>query len=401
MNTFSKKKIIIAVFALLLLISIPLTLSLVQQRQDPRQRAAASTTLSFTPVSTASSPITKSIGEPISLDIMVDPGTNLVTFVKYYVTYDPTKVRPVASNPFTINSAVFSNVEGPVVGSNTVAQSVSIGSDPTKAIQKVTKVGTLNFEAIGATGGTPTTITYGPATQALSSGANDQAGQNVLSSTTPAHIIISGTSTVTPTIIPEPTLEGTIVSFTLLLHGVGAAGDNPNPQGNSMSNKNPLHPQRNLNVEVFNTNNESIASASAPVTYDVATGTFVGKMSLGKNVQPGNYSLKIKTDRYLRRLVPGIQQLKANVDNQLPVTQMVAGDTNNDNFLNVIDYNALLDCGYGNLNPLPIADPNSPFNSENCQVHVPVINVDIDDNGVVNSYDYNLFLRELSVQNGD
>ena len=79
----------------------------------------------------------------------------------------------------------------------------------------------------------------------------------------------------------------------------------------------------------------------------------------------------------------------------------MAGDTNGDNALNILDYNAFLDCGYGVLNPLPINDANSYFNKKICQNHPPTENIDIEDNGLVNSYDYNLFLRELSVQNGD
>jgi hypothetical protein len=407
MNTATKRKIFMVAAALLLLISIPLTLSILSQRQDPRQRAAASTTLTFTPASTTASPLVKNVGDSIPLDIMVNPGTNLVTFVRYQITYDPTKVQLDTANPVTLNSAIFSSVEGPVTTANSIAQSVSIGSDPTKAIQQPTKVATINFKAVAPTTGSTTSITFGTMSQALSSGANDQASQNVLSSTTPATIMINGSGGVTPsvgsptaTLIPLPTVTGTAVQFNLFLHGVGAAGDNPNPTGNDLSNKNPVHPQRNLQVEVYNTDNQIVASASAPVNYDPSTGTFTGIMGLG-NVPAGNYNLKIKTDRYLRRLVPGIQQIQTNAVNELPDTQLVAGDTNGDNFLNVIDYNALLDCGYGELNPLPQADANSKFNTNECKAHKPVVNVDIDDNGVVNSFDYNLFLRELSVQNGD
>ncbi len=402
MNTPNKKKIFLIVAAVLLLLTIPLTISLVSQQQDIRQKAAGSTTLSFEPVSTTAAPLTKNVGDPIALDITVDPGSNLITFVKYQITYDPTKVQLNAANPITLNSNIFSSVEGPVTTAEAIAQSVSIGSDPTKAVQTKTKVATVNFTAVGPTNGTATTVSFGAMSQALSSGANDQASQNVLSSTTPATIVINGEGTATPsaTLVPQPTITGTSVTFTLFMHGVGAAGDNPNPTGNSLSNKNPVHPQRNLKVEVFNTDNQIVASASAPVTYDSETGTFVGKMGLG-DIASGNYNIKVQTDRYLRRLVPGIQQIQKDQENPLPETQLVAGDSNGDNFLNVIDYNAMLDCGYGELNPLPIADANSKFNTQECKAHTPVENVDIDDNGVVNSFDYNLFLRELSVQNGD
>ena len=406
MDLSNKKKLIVGVFLLLVLISIPLTLSIVAKPQDNRSHASSSTTLLFLPVSSVDAPITKNVGDTFSVDMMLDPGTNLATFVKYQVNYDPTKVQLVSANPVTLNSVIFSSVEGPVQSSGSIAQSVSIGSDPTKAISQITKVVSLNFQAIGPTNGTPTTISYGTASQVLSAGPSDQASQNVLATTIPATIVINGTANTTPSpssapiLTPQPTISGTSVTFSLFLHGVGAGGDNPNPSGNSLSNKSPVHPQRNLDVEVYDTNNQIVASTSAAVTYDSATGTVIGALGLG-TIPAGNYNFKIKTDRYLRRLVPGIAQIKVNEANPLPATQMVAGDTNGDNFLNILDYNALLDCGYGELNPLPAADPNSKFNTTQCSVHTPVENVDLDDNGVVNSYDYNLFLRELSVQNGD
>lgn len=384
-----------------------MTVALIAQQQNTKSKAAASTTLYFEPTSSSNAPITKNIGENIDLDIYVDPGSNLVTFVRYQITFDATKMQLSTTDPITLNSTIFSSVEGPVVTNGTIAQSVSIGSDPTKAIQKVTKIGTLHFKAVGGTAQTPTTVVFGNLTQSLSSAGSDQASQNILSSTTPANIIINSITEASPvpsvvaTTVPQPSLTGTSASFTVVLHGIGIGGDNPNPTGNSMSNKNPLHPQRNLAFELFDTNNNIVASGSSPISFEPNEGYFTGKVGLDSSIQPGNYNVKVKTDGYLRRLVPGIIQIKANEENKMPVTQLVAGDTNGDNFLNVIDYNALLDCGYGRIDPLPMSDANSPFNTPECQVHVPVVNVDVDDNGVINSYDYNLFVRELSVQNGD
>jgi hypothetical protein len=406
-----RRKIIMLAIMLAILVTIPLTVRQLSQQQNENGHAATGASLAFTPSSTTTTPIQANVGNPIDLDINVDPGSSLVTFVRFQVTYDPTKVQLVTANPVTLNSSIFTNVEGPVLNTGSLAESVSIGSDPTKAISKVTKVATLHFTAVGGTNGGTTTITYGTLSQALSSSSNDQANQNVLSTTTPAVIAISGSGspsssptnspTNSPTTLPIPTITGTALNFSLLLHGVGAAGDNPNPTGNSLSNKNPLHPQRILNIQVFNTNNQSVASSAAPVTYNSTDGMFEGAVGLPSTVVTGNYSVKIQTNRYLRKLVPGIAQVVAGQQVTVSPVQMIAGDTNNDNVLNVLDYNALLDCGYGELNPLPMNDPNSTFHSSNCQVHQPTEDVDLNDDGIINSTDYNLFLRELSVQNGD
>jgi hypothetical protein len=405
---FSHKKALLLGLLLLLALSIPLTLQMIQNRHQTRSQAEGTTMLTFEPTSSNAAPIQTNLGDTIALDMMVDPGDNLVTFVRFQVEYDPTKLEVVSDDPFTINTAAFPlKIEGPVLGTGTVAESLSIGSDVTKALQEVTKVGTITFKAIGGTGDTPTTVTFTNLTQTLSSGSDDEAAENVLANTTPASILISGDLTATPsatpsvTITPEPTVATTSLTFDLLLHGIGAAGDNPNPSGNSLSNKNPLHPQRDLEVEIIDSNNQVVATTAGAVIYDSGSESFKGTLDLGASFPTGNYNIKLKTDRYLRRLVPGIQAIENLKENDIPQVDLIAGDVDGDNVLNVLDYNAFLDCGYGELDPLPLTDPNAIFNNESCQIHNPALNTDVDDNGIINSSDYNLFLRELSVQNGD
>ena len=407
----NKKKLLIALMGFLLL-AIPVIVASLPTKQVTRSKAAPSTTITFSPASSPSNPIQKNTGDIIPLDIIVNPGTNMVTFVRFQINYDNTKLALADTNAFTPNISAFPNtVEGPITGPGSIAASLSVGSDPTKAIQKSTKLGTLTFKAIAATQGQPAMVTFTSMTQALSSGPNDQAGENILSSTTPAAITISGntisiTPSQTPSSVPSgavtPSPETTILNFTRLLHGVGSAGDNPNPGGSDLSNKNPLHPQRNLDIQIYDSSNKLAAKLSGSIIYDSNAGNFAGKVDLGASFASGNYNIKVKTDRYLRKLIPGIQAINTKTDNNIPQFSMIAGDINGDNVLNILDYNILLDCGYGQLNPLPMADPNSVYNSQPCQAHNPLTQfTDLDDNGIVNSPDYNLFLRELSVQNGD
>jgi hypothetical protein len=408
-----KKKIILVAITFALLISIPLTVSLLSHQEKTQSNAASSTSLSFTPSSTTTAPMQTSVGSNFDLNMYVNPGTNDVSFIKYEVTYDPTKVQLVTSNPVTLNSSVFTSVEGPVLGTGTLAQSVSIGANPTNVITQNTLVATLHFTAVGNTSGGTTDLAFGSISEALSAGPNDQATQNVLSTTTPAIISISGSGTSSPSASPNPsaspipsepplpTITGTALGFTVLLDGIGAAGDSANPSGNSLSNKNPLHPQRNLDVQVYDSNNTVVASSSAPVDYDSNAGTFAGEVGLPSTVASGDYYVTVKTDSYLRKLVPGIQQIVSGQETQLPQVELIAGDINGTNVLNILDYNALLDCGFGDVNPLPMNDPDSTFNSAACQAHQPPQDVDLNDDGIVNSTDYNLWLRELSVQNGE
>lgn len=216
MHRLGGRKIFLFGFIAVLLIGIPVTLYLVQQQQETRSLAEKSTTLSFTPDSTPQTPIQKSVGDSIPLDIFVDPGSNLVSFVKLEIQYDPEKIATDSAAAFEPNVTVFPSVlEGPVYSPGKISVTLSVGPDPTKAIQAKAKAATVTFKAISNTDpGTPTVVSYGATTQALSIGFNDQASENVLSSATPANIIIGGESVTptepVPTGTPTPTTEITV-----------------------------------------------------------------------------------------------------------------------------------------------------------------------------------------------
>jgi len=206
---FSGKKILLIGFAVVMLVGIPLTVFLLQQQQEVRSRAEKSTNISFTPDSSQTAPIQKAVGDSIPLDIMVNPGKNLVSFVKLEIQYDPEKLATTAAG-FQANTVAFPSVlEGPVYTPGKIAVTLSVGPDPTKSIQTTTKAATITFKALAGTPqGTPTLVTYGATTQVLSLGSNDQASENVLSSATPATIIIGGgavSETPAPTTAEEPT----------------------------------------------------------------------------------------------------------------------------------------------------------------------------------------------------
>lgn len=189
--------------------------------------------------------------------------------------------------------------------------------------------------------------------------------------------------------LPELGGNGTILSLTVLLHGIGAAGDNANPTANSLSNKNPLRPTRTAHVTVFDINNNIIASTSGQINYASASGDYIGRVETPQKLPAGSYNIRVLTNQHLVSLVPGIQTIKTEEINSLPAVSMVTGDIINDNVLNILDYNQILDCFSENL-PAPA-----------CPDQAKKTSVDINDDGPVNGTDYNLFIRELSVQSGD
>lgn len=195
---------------------------------------------------------------------------------------------------------------------------------------------------------------------------------------------------ITPTPTNRPTPTPPVVETTLLLNGlldgIGSRGDNSNPDG-SLSNKNPLHPTRNSKVNIFDAANQLVANATGTIEYSSTSGSFTGKVLL-TSLASGNYTIKVATDNHLVRLLQGIQNIKSGQNNQLPDAIFIAGDVISDNQLNIQDYNIILGC-YSDLAP-----------ATNCKDIQSKNSADLNDDGAVNQFDYNLFLREIATQPG-
>ena len=209
--SLTPKKLILAGFAIVLLIGIPLMFFLLKQQKNTAN-PTASTTLSLTASTT-----TVNVGDTFNLDLNVDPGgVNQVSFLKLVLNYDTTKLATLDAgfsvNPWTLADGTQftpSILQGPTYDAGTITVTISTGQDPKDAIQKLTKIATFSFQAIGATETTPTQVSFATSTQVLSIGATNQYSQNILANTNPASITINQaqpTPTPTPVITPTPTL---------------------------------------------------------------------------------------------------------------------------------------------------------------------------------------------------
>jgi hypothetical protein len=546
-----------------------------QPTDQTRTKATQASRLYFSPASSPSSPIQKQTGEAFSLDVMLDPGSNVVSFVKFQLVYDASKISVSGANALVVNSVAFSQtLEGPVSGSGTLAVAAGIGSDPTKGITTPTKVATVTFTA-SQNSGAPVEIKYGTISEVLSIGSDDRASDNVLSTTQSAFVLIgqqtatiipsptgqtnptsanptiSGsnpsptnipmcsvsesnyfaqltgnnvippnlssakaqlvlskqttpnyyTATMTwtdlpikgvktihihsparpgetgpvsitiynnpllsdfvkpfvkndlyipenvyqdiisgkayvdihttnysngelrgqllcgaqPTFIPTPTIQPTLPAgptptmepggfrliLQLLFHGIGSAGDSANKNESTLSNKNPVHQEVPLNVQIVNSDNKVVATKLVTAFYDADNGVYFSHVDVPTTLPKDDYVVKVKADNYLRKLMPGFFTIEPGKSTTIPKTDLIAGDVNGDNQINVLDYNVLYDCGYGALKPLPIVDSRSQFHSQVCDSHQEKKGADVNDDGRISASDYNLFIRELSVQTGE
>ncbi len=177
----------------------------------------------------------------------------------------------------------------------------------------------------------------------------------------------------------------TRLSLTLSLHGIGTGGDNVSP---GSGNINPRHPERTVRVDFYNATNQLVLSKTGTVYYVPSTGRFAGIIDLG-SIESGTYRARLKVSQYLTKIVPGITTLTNGQTHQLANISLVTGDVNNDDRINILDFNIIQDCFSGLLPP------------RNCADSIKKLAADITDDGAVDQFDYNLYIREISVQIGD
>lgn len=191
------------------------------------------------------------------------------------------------------------------------------------------------------------------------------------------------TPTATPFPAPTHPQNGTRFSLTLLLHGIGSGGDNANP--NAGGNNSPRNPQRAVKLTILNSQNTVVANPTGVVAFDAQKGYFNGTVGLSEKLPQDSYTIKVQTQKYLIRQTSVVLSIPPHQDTvSIEPLSFVAGDTNGDNALNILDYNQLVDC-YSDLTP-----------AKNCSDALKKSSSDLDDNGTVNLSDYNLFIRELS-----
>ncbi len=199
-------------------------------------------------------------------------------------------------------------------------------------------------------------------------------------------------------------------TYNFVLHGLGIAGDNVVPRpapcanreasaentattGNStngcFSNQKPLHPTRDIKIDLLDDSGSVSASLNGKMTYEQSLGYFRGIGSISASLKEGAYTFKAHTSKYLKKKVIFTQTVKPGGEYVLPLTDLIAADVDNDNQLSILDYNLIAPC---------YKYPNVTNNT--CD-QAKIDEVDTDDNGVINEFDLNLFVRELSVRIGE
>jgi Dockerin type I domain len=181
-----------------------------------------------------------------------------------------------------------------------------------------------------------------------------------------------------PTILPSQSAGSVTFALTLLLDGIGNAGDKISPH--TSGNMNPLHTQRTVQLSLMDSANTTIANQQGAVSYNSSSGNFTGIITVN-NIPNTAYTITVSTSNFAQKSVAGLLQTASIGNYNVPSVSLLAGDSNNDGQINILDYNLLIGC-FGSKQHAP-----SCTNAQGS---------DLNDDGLVNGFDYNLFLRETA-----
>lgn len=212
---------------------------------------------------------------------------------------------------------------------------------------------------------------------------------------------ITMTPNPTPTITPNP--NGTLLAVAVGLHDIGM-GDNVNPNGTGVitqQNPFPQHKIRTLSVVITDLSGNNPIQQTAQITFpgfDPSNPNgplyWTGTANIS-TVPSGDYLVKVSTDGFLERMVSQAVHITAKQLNQLPPVSLINGNIVNtgtsQNQIDLLDYNALISC-YGDKQHDPSICLTPPTATS--------AGSDIDDDGIVDGTDYNVFVREVSTQIG-
>ncbi len=199
------KKVLLIIAFVLILVAVPVTLLVVKQRQEIRQRAAPATTLDLEP-----STKTVQVGDTFTLDVVLDTNNqNRAAAAEINLTFNPTFLEGVSFAagdlmPFVLAEGQVGNGTATIiVGSQSAGgQGGGVSGRGTIAV--------LTLRALQPTGGSPTMVDFASTTQV--SGANpEDVGQNILvaGGTRGSSITVAGDATVSPSPSVNPSPETT------------------------------------------------------------------------------------------------------------------------------------------------------------------------------------------------
>ncbi len=184
------------------------------------------------------------------------------------------------------------------------------------------------------------------------------------------------TSTLVPTINASPPPGGASIRITAILPAVGTVF--------ASDNKVVKEPNRQVQIQLIQPGPDANTSITASGTLTFNGSAYTGYVIV-PSIPSGNHQIKARLNNTLYKFIPGIYNIQDQSSiNTSPVT-LNSGDINQDNRIDLLDYNIILGC----VQKKPSC--TTPYRALS----------DLDSNGIVESDDYNIFLTQLDFREGD
>ncbi len=188
---------------------------------------------------------------------------------------------------------------------------------------------------------------------------------------------------------PPPSGDGQQLAFKLSFPGIGTRAQG----AGNLNNPTPKNPARSITVQVYNADGTTLIQSKTVATglaYQSSTQTFDGTVTLDSILPAGNYVVKVKSNGYLYRRIPTVLVITSgnNTYNMYQGTTypiLIPGDINNDNIVNLLDYNLFIECYRA----------TGTCNAANKTLS------DLNDDSLVNSEDLLILTRSFEIRNGD
>ena len=191
-------------------------------------------------------------------------------------------------------------------------------------------------------------------------------------------ICTSGTCTAAA-ITPVPA-GSTGLSLAVGIPGIGQK------LANNDDNPTPVNMSRIASVKVLDNNNVVSSTSDAQLVFNPTTFKFEGPLDLGAQFTTGSYIVKVGLDNTLLKKSLGIVNItNRSASNTASFAPLVAGDLNQDNVINVQDYNNFIACYR---------------NQASCTADIRAL-ADINDNGQIDIFDLNILSNGFNVRDGD
>ncbi len=173
-----------------------------------------------------------------------------------------------------------------------------------------------------------------------------------------------------PTPTPAIVVVDMKINVKVKIAGIGNGG-----------NASPKHLTRHIKAIIYDTGEEPVTTGTGFLTYD-NNGSFTGVIHLGK-LNEGAYFVTLVGDGTLQVLAqPEFQTLLGGRVNEIPSVTLYQGNMDDDNILNIDDYNIALPC----------------FQNKLCDTANVI---DFNDDGATNVTDYNLLLQSFEALRGN